>query len=340
VSKFQQLKELFWQNPFRNSVTLLTLWVAVSSFVLLAAYKQHPLMIVAFAHMLPLVVILTDSVRDKMAGKLPRWPTWLVAIVYSFVLVGSMGLALFIYLDFEAANLIFSVTYALSSLVIFIVLLPRLLSYVIEKLASNRYVGKYINKIDTPENLYILPVFASTVIYTIYQYPTMNIDDNFIFYSSLTIILIILFSPPFIWGKFLWKENNDSLFALSLPHLPLWQTLNLTALISINEHLLDIYDYINRDFLFGTSIFILLFYLLAIICWTLQILKAYTVEPLTQPYSERPDSIQSEVSDFIDVHNHSSRLIRSISRSDAGVFGVTGVRGAGKSALTRHVLYQ
>ncbi len=97
---FQRLKELFWETPFRNSVSLLTLLITVASALVLI-FKQSPLMIVALVHLLPLVVVITDSVRDKLAGKPLRWPTWLLVMVYGAALIGTGGLPLSVFGTWE-----------------------------------------------------------------------------------------------------------------------------------------------------------------------------------------------------------------------------------------------
>lgn len=61
---------------------------------------------------------------------------------------------------------------------------------------------------------------------------------------------------------------------------------------------------------------------------------------VTDSGSLRPESVLAKADQYVDVHGLSERLARSVERADGGVFGITGVRGAGKSALTRHVLYR
>ena len=88
----------------------------------------------------------------------------------------------------------------------------------------------------------------------------------------------------------------------------------------------------NLDWFYRISLIVILFVGIVLI-----FLKS-PVKPLTTSNSEWSSYRQSERSQFVDVHGHSAHIIHSIENSSAGVFGVTGVRGAGKSALTRDVL--
>lgn len=197
-----RLKELFWQNPFRNSVSLLTLLLAIALTLVLVS-MQNSLMIIAFVHLLPLVIVITDSVRDKLAGKSPRWPAWLVIVVYGVVFIGSMGVYIEIYGNWEEATLIYFTTFIFSLLAVFVTLLPRLLSYLVEKLATATYVGAYIKKVDTPENLYFLPLLVACL-FLIF---VAAFDGRFNVTIIITAaVIVLLFLPPLIWGKFLWKK--------------------------------------------------------------------------------------------------------------------------------------
>lgn len=53
---------------------------------------------------------------------------------------------------------------------------------------------------------------------------------------------------------------------------------------------------------------------------------------------ERPISIYPEASTYIDVHGHALWLKKFFETSDGGVIGLTGIRGAGKSALLNKVI--
>ena len=334
---YQQLTGLFKLNPWRNSVALLILVIAVASALLLV-FENNPLMIVALVQLIPLIVVIIDSVRDKLIkGQPSLWPTWLIVIIYSTIIIGLVGL----YLN---ASAIYSYTFLFSLLTVFITLLPRLLKGISVVLVAIPFAGQYLKKVTAPANIYIV-----LLILVIGAFVDFLIDNNFwpdsiedlIYFklsgdsAFLVLFLLLILLPAVIWRQLLWGKYERQLFSRLLAHLSAWLVCSLSIMdfLSDNSFLLD-KDV--RVLLTG----VLLVSPIAIVYWTLQKLKGFTVKPSTQSLSERSDSIQSDIKDFIDVHGHSSRLTSSINRSSAGVFGITGVRGAGKSALTRHVLAQ
>jgi hypothetical protein len=79
--------------------------------------------------------------------------------------------------------------------------------------------------------------------------------------------------------------------------------------------------------------------LTGIVYWSAQRLQRAPVLPKHEISISTAESIQAKVEHYLDQSGLSRRLVRSIERADGGVYGITGVRGAGKSALTRHVLH-
>jgi len=342
----QQLKKLLFQSPFHYSGFLLAVLVFIGSTVYIAFIHKQLVTVVAFFIFLPLLVIEIDNIRDKLSNRAPRWPVWLLIINYSVFFIGFAPIVIWNRFPPE----IYTAAVLVSTLAIFATLLPRLLNILSTLLAAVPYLGTHIQKVFSPSNIYIIYLFlvGATPVLTPF-FRTFSEDSwlapiqRYYTYSTaaydVTVLkihgaLILSLLPALIWRKLLWSKNNDRIFISLLPHLSVWLLTVLFFISLLQAHLRFenyIYEYYNAIFVLSP---------LAIIYWTLQTLRGDTVKPFEKSLSTRSDSIQSNVSDFIDVHGYSAHLISSINRSDAGVYGVTGVRGAGKSALTRHVLAQ
>jgi hypothetical protein len=327
---YLRLFKQFKTNPWRNSLALIVSLLAV---ITTSQLIQDPLIIVALIQLVPLVVVITDSVRDRLAGKSSRWPGWMFVLVNVTVFAGSVGLLL-------KESSTYSFTLLLSLIAVFITLLPRLLAGTSLALAAIPYIGRYLKNRTSPANLYIILLLSLS-----YLFPEIVAVDfwssgltSIAYFEEAWIIfglVLLAMIPAFIWRQLLWEKDVQWVFARSLPHLSAGLLISVMTILILKKYGLEL----NNDAV--TMIFgVFLIAPISIAYWPLQNLQGFTVKPLTQLPHERSDSIQSDTGDYIDVHGHSARLVSSIYRSDAGVFGITGVRGAGKSALTRHVLSQ
>lgn len=148
-------------------------------------------------------------------------------------------------------------------------------------------------------------------------------------YLWLSLFLIVTYFGLAIWLRTsLWPMGRYSLLTRALPHIPAWYLVVVVF----------IYDNSILPFSDFEKFWLTPFALMVLVYWLLQGLRHSVVADLPGKRSHQSDSIQSKVAHYMDVHGLSARLAISVNRSDGGVFGVTGVRGAGKSALTRHLL--
>ena len=179
----------------------------------------------------------------------------------------------------------------------------------------------------------VLSIISFVIIVTVGLWE-LNVFEEILLYPLIILGSVMVFlRRGFLWGD--WEHNY---YSNVIVYLHYFLFLYLAIAHSLSEQN-TFYLSLNYD----ENIMLLCFTIFAITSFSITgiiSLRKSPVEPLTTQIPQRTDSIQSETSQFVDVHGHSAQIVSSIKRSDAGVFGVTGVRGAGKSALTRHVLSQ
>jgi hypothetical protein len=78
-----------------------------------------------------------------------------------------------------------------------------------------------------------------------------------------------------------------------------------------------------------------------VLYWLVFLLRVSPVESIERLSTEDEAlSVQTDPARYVDTRGHGALLLAFIRRSDGGVLGLTGVRGAGKSALIAHLLSQ
>ncbi len=323
---------VFKGAPVSSSVILLMLLFAAGIVVQLAI-KGSQMVWPAFFPLAAALVVIFDNLRSRSAENPIPWPRWLTILVLVNMVVGVASCWTIL---LELLNLPFkgirTASFQLTVLVLILILLPRLLMLVNRGLGFIPRFASTLTRRFTAPVLYLLFLISWISICAVYILSN-NSSDDILVYSVLFVTAcgLAFWLRSSLW----WTMPQYSLLARALPHIPAWYLLVAVSMYAARD-LLPTWGLYMWD-----EVYVLMPFPLALIVWgywLLQRLRRSPVTVLTEQRSDRADSIQSKVDHYMDVHGLSSRLTASVERSDGGVFGVTGVRGAGKSALTRHVL--
>lgn len=321
------VSSVFKQSPVSFSVTLLILLFASVTAIGLAI-SDHPGKWSASIPVAAALLVVLDNLRCRIVSQPIIWPRWLTVLALLNTVVGAGYLFLSYIFDVEGETVISTASFYIAMLVITLVLLPRLLTLFNRVLGFIPLFGSSLSHWLTAQTLYSLLFVTFAVYFLVVQ----DYDSDYLYFVT---VFIFSFGMAIWLRQSLWSMPGYSLLARTLPHIPAWTVVLATWLLilsdgakifRVEENLVYIY------FLALALIPIVSAYLF------LQKLQRSPVTLLSEQISHRADSIQSRAEHYVDVHGLSTRLATSIERSDGGVFGVTGLRGAGKSALTRHVL--
>jgi len=132
-----------------------------------------------------------------------------------------------------------------------------------------------------------------------------------------------------LWCRTLWKPGH-AFWTRWMPHVGSWWTVAVVLALHGGGAP-------DGSLVLMTWIGALLAVVPGALYWCAQALRRRVVQPLA---AERRVSRPGSVALYRDVHGQLARLIETIERTDAGVFGLTGVRGAGKSSLARRALHE
>lgn len=310
---------------FLLSAMILAGGIAIAAWVTSKGYYAVLLNVVL--HILPAFLIaISNAVRSSKSA--PPWPRWLattslvIAAIPVLVLPPRESLGKFA----SIAEFVVSFTIAPAFILLVLVAILPALVWIAGTLGRMRGVGRLFQRWLPAPNLYVLVL---TLVNGTLAYLVASTEDytwqaiSFLFFAAVSYGLSIYFR------KSLFSSDQQTLLWRVLPHVPAWLD---TSLLLVNR--LDSGDGLRVAIVYGIP----LLTGLALPILAANRLRDDPVSPPNHTPETTPESIRSKVAHYVDVHDRSARLVESIGRADAGVFGITGVRGAGKSALTRHVL--
>ncbi len=283
---------------------------------------------------------LRHSARARKSVKhlLPRWYFWLIQAI---CVAGFLAI-LVVSLEGGAANVAESIfsgaiqdaAFILALLSLISTALPFFLRYV-SSLVRRLGLGLGIRDLRLPApRLYLLLVGTLFLWPWLYLFLTAPGDSRLV----LAALLLAALLPPVLASHLLWKRSRTGLLAF-LPQAFGW-TAFLLALTWSDLALLPLIleePPAGLLTLLGTAVLIIL---AAVGHWIYSRLRYSPVDEQIGKVGDEALSVQTDPDRYVDTSGHGAQLIRFIGRSDGGVIGLTGVRGAGKSALISHVLAQ
>lgn len=321
------LSAAFQHNPVGFIITVIVLLIGVMVTFLMVSLSQMATLSSAI-HLLPALVVFFDNLRRR-EPRPDRWPGWLV--IASVTIAGTTILHLFSSSIHEFAYDVRAITTPLAIMILILTVLPRTLSLLAEGLGHVPFAGTFLLRWLPAPTLYVLICLPCII-----TLMTVVILKNFNWGLFLLLLLlgsIVSISCVYFRSSF-FSVQGKPLFMRVLPHVAIW-LYPVSFLLMPNSGLLLFNSALCAVFISGCFCALVLTVPFVLM---MERLRQMPVCSLPEPNANRPDSIQSKVHHYMDVRGRSARLVDSIKRMDAGVFGVTGVRGAGKSALTRHVL--
>jgi hypothetical protein len=181
----------------------------------------------------------------------------------------------------------------------------------------------FSRKVISASNLYLAGLLVGTVGLAVLT------SERLILFFCVAIALPGLIAM--IRHRTLWKRETAVGLAV-LPQAGIW--LVPLIILASTANLLPKYA---ANILISTIVVLLCF-------WALySLLVRLRKSPVDNPGLNVQDealSVQTDPSRYVDTRGHGNQLLAFISRSDGGVLGLTGVRGAGKSALIAYTLSQ
>jgi len=300
----------------------------LSALTVLSYQENLAVFGLALIHLAPALVVALTNFWCRLADRPADWPPWLLitgllnAVIAFIVLV----------FDVDPGDKILTVTLLLAILVLIGTILTEFFSAIEYGLGRIPWLGAKLTKWFPAPTLYAWSLISLSFLpFSLKE----GFRKNLLAGDSEAIVLAAVFGIACVLAVLARRTLWDSapLLIRWLPHIPAWITLTLLLTVLIGPG-----KGVDSDFVL---IVIVLTTPVAVLYWGLLRLRCPLVDPLPEGQSERAESIQSRAEHYIDKPAyHSNRLQASVRRSDGGVFGVTGVRGAGKSALTRHLLAQ
>ena len=199
------------------------------------------------------------------------------------------------------------------------------------------HVGFYAS----PSNIYgflaiISGIFTLGILILIFIYEKPRIEASFIA-ASLT---------PFVCAIAFWLRHEPwrratPLAAAILPHVASIFYLSFFVMIMFDALVIRFqfrpWDIYYAVILISVGLF---FPLASLLYWTSARLRVPLVTPSATAARGSALSIYPDAATYVDIGGYAGYLENLIRSSDGGVIGVTGVRGAGKSALLGYVLSQ
>lgn len=319
----------FKSSPVSFSLVTLILVAAIGSAAVLAKHGNKPSLLNAAIDILP-AVILTVSNLYRGKSHPDRWPGWLVIAGLAVAASVALQLLASFFQNPDIKNWISSIASLLAFLLLILTLLPPALSWASVGLKRIPVLRKFLGRGLSAPSLYVLLLLAVSAPLLLW------FAKDLMWFAGFLVIPIVL---AVRFRNTLFPGSQDPLLLRLLQHAPAW-LWELAGLAGVVDHSnLERALGFDPDPAYAIIIIALAsLTLISPVVLSARVLRRDPVPPLAATGTDRPDSIQSKATHYVDVNGRSARLVTAVERSDAGVFGVTGVRGAGKSALTRHVL--
>ena len=335
-SRMWHLLRAQWaQHPVAASLALLALLAGVSGVAL--AYADAPgKEWVAASLLLPYALCLLENLLCVARGRAPAWPGWFTAAAGVNLALGLGSLH-----DLTAgmrapaglpSELVAAPVAAALALALPLVL-PRVLQ------VASGLLSFLAGRLRLPAALFEVPRVYVLVVLAIAGGSAAALSEAnlptgwFLFGLALLAAAVAM---ALVHRHTLAPGQPGTAWLRFLPHLPLGTWLGAAPFTVLLNELIEPPPVTAISAMaIGTALG-----LAGTFYWSAQRLRRAPVAQRAGRPAERTDSIQAKVEHYVDVYGLSARLVGSIRRSDGGVFGVTGVRGAGKSALTRHVLHR
>jgi hypothetical protein len=345
VSAYRSVISAEWSaQPVKVTFVVLTLFIAAGVGAWLASVLVELSWTVA-ALALPQLIYLRDNLSSAYHRRPPVWPSWVGWGAWANLVVGLLIAAYAATLGRgEGPRLpdgllseLLSASLAVALIWTLPMLVPRLFC------AASVVVGGVARRVRLrrewfePDRLYAAFVVAAGTAVVAVGVTVVGAESEGLWVAAGALLLLALAcAMAFAHRRTLWGGDEGAIWLRFLPHLPAGLWLVLVPFMLILEGVMGppavtITAAVVIGYVLGLA---------GTAYWAAQRLRRSLVEPRIATTTQWSDSIQAKVAHYVDVHGLSARLIRSINRSDGGVFGITGVRGAGKSALTRRVLHQ
>lgn len=227
----------------------------------------------------------------------------------------------------------------IASIYITVLAAPFLLRYFSRLLAISSFRGRALGRKLSPGNLYraILVVLAIGVILVLWV-EAWRIDDPSDFLIAISIAFFVFILPIANCQK-PWDRTTPILFSTLTQAVTIY-AVSIFVYIVLNEALetRSIGFRLAKDVIVPIWIFLLIAgWVGSIGYWVLRRVKISLVEAAPGGGGAAL-SIYPDASIYVDIGGYAARLENLIRSSDAGVIGITGVRGSGKSALLGYVL--
>lgn len=290
-----------------------------------------------FLLLLPFLIIQIDNLKDWREAKALSWPRWINGVALFNLAAGSIVQIIAITLELNQS---FSGLPAITEAIALYLLLPTLLPRLISLLAhlTRKIPGTSENARNwlIASNLYAVILTCSMITIIIIFFILFDINYQGLFDILSLILILYSFGLAISLRTTLWIDDRP-LWSTLLPHIPLW---SLVIIGPFDDHMRQMLPRIRLDdtVLISLAFISISLGLTGMIYWLSQRLRCAPVKASATKTTQSADSIQAMASHYVDSRGLSQRLRDSIIRANGGVFGITGVRGAGKSALTRHVL--
>ena len=328
-----------WRNmPVISALT--TILIGANLFLTVHWFQNSALVIYNAILLLPVLLLIIDNIKPWSSWEKSKWPGWIHLLsltslatgiaISGFTFEGLLQQASPIEKTHTFIQTAVLVTETVSAFLSVTLFLPKFCHLCSQALCNIPHLPGLVKNACSASGFYGFLFFGLAT----YAYSVLTMYDRLTtttFLFSLPAVILAISYRSSLW------KTDSALWARLLPHVPAWGLLIFTP-INIHFEILNLYiDKIT------TSTLIVVAYCLSIagaFYWSAQRLRSAPVKTILSPISHQADSIQSREAHYIDERNLSKRLQGSIQRSDGGVFGITGVRGAGKSALMRHVLYE
>ncbi|WP_133511602.1 hypothetical protein [Candidatus Thiosymbion oneisti] len=322
-----RVRAVFRKRPVAYAATASLLLGLAILTVLLYWMKGLNVFGLALVHLAPALIVTLTNFRCRLAGRPADWPRWLLIIGLLNVAI-AVGVLV---LGVDSGDQILAVTLVLAMPILVGTTVPRLFSTVERALERIPRLDAKLTKWLSAPTLYAWSL-VSLILLLAFLWGGFwgALLDGSILAIAFAALLGIACVLSVLTRRTLWASGP--LLRRWLPHIPAWIILTwfLAVLIGLDRRI-D-FDLVLITIVLTTPV--------AVFYWALLRLRRSPVNPLPEGHSDRAESIQSRVEHYTDVAGYSNRLQEAVRRSDGGVFGVTGVRGAGKSALTRHLLAQ
>jgi hypothetical protein len=269
-----------------------------------AAYASGHRDFLVWPSVLPPLVLVVSVTRAWMRGKAAPWPRWLITVTAVAPAVGASEV--FTIHDHVTSLL-------LTGLILVRTLLPGTLTAVWRVLSHIPRVGVVLKSRLPRPTLYVvtLGLFGAWELFVLWRELADPVTAVFVSVTAAALVLAAYRRHT------LWSDPVDFLARSTLSHVPAWTCALVMAMAVLNRLELGPVGGLRFFVAFGPAVFLGI----ALVDLASRNLQRSPVDALHERHADRVDSIQSKVEHYVDVRGLSSRLVASIERSDAGVFG-------------------